>query len=93
MPELSTESNEATGLSKQADQKNMKIITWDCRRLGNPQRVRDLKKIISLKNLDMIFIMESKRKDHELFQLSNIGNLDFLVAVRLFSGCELCNGR
>lgn len=81
MQELSTESDETIDQSRQAGRKNMKIISLNCRWLGNPQTVRALKKIISLENLDMIFIMETKRKDYKLFQLSNIGNLDCLAAV------------
>ncbi|PNX89571.1 stress-induced receptor-like kinase [Trifolium pratense] len=47
--------------------------------------VRALKKLIYLKNPDLLFLMETTRKELGLFQLRNEGGLDNMVVV----GCDM----
>ncbi|MCI72567.1 RNA-directed DNA polymerase (Reverse transcriptase), partial [Trifolium medium] len=38
----------------------MKLISWNCRGLGNPTAVRALKKLIKDQSPDIVFLMETK---------------------------------
>jgi exonuclease III len=38
----------------------MKILSWNCRGLGNPTAVRALKKLFMSKSPDLVFLMETK---------------------------------
>lgn len=38
----------------------MIILSWNCRRLGNPRPVRDLHQMVKDKKPKMVFIMETK---------------------------------
>lgn len=41
----------------------MKILSWNCRGLGNPAAVRALKKLIRFNCPDVVFLMETKLSD------------------------------
>jgi hypothetical protein len=38
----------------------MKILSWNCRGLGNPKTVRALKKLLTNHTPDLVFLMETK---------------------------------
>jgi exonuclease III len=40
----------------------MKIISWNCRGLGNPTAVRALKKLLKTQCPDLVFLMETRLK-------------------------------
>jgi exonuclease III len=44
----------------------MKIFSWNCRGLGNPQAVRALSRLIRTENPHVVFLMETKLKSSEL---------------------------
>jgi exonuclease III len=43
----------------------MKILSWNCRGLGNPDAVRAYKKLIKSNCPDVVFLMETKLKDSD----------------------------
>ncbi|XP_057444610.1 uncharacterized protein LOC130736850 [Lotus japonicus] len=52
----------------------MKILSWNCRGLGNLQTVRVLKKLIHSKDPDVVFLMETKLYTSEALQHIGRGN-------------------
>jgi exonuclease III len=54
----------------------MKLISWNCRGLGNATAVRALKKLIKDQTPDIVFLMETKLKTND----PNIYN-------KVFRGC------
>lgn len=38
----------------------LKIISWNCRRVGNKETLKILKNLINKHNLDYVFLMETK---------------------------------
>jgi hypothetical protein len=44
----------------------MKIISWNCRGLGNPQIVRDLCQMVKEKRPSVLFLMETKCRQHKM---------------------------
>lgn len=44
----------------------MKLVSWNCKVLGNPQAVRALSRLIRLENPHLVFIMETRLKEGEM---------------------------
>ncbi|KAK2376763.1 hypothetical protein QL285_077521 [Trifolium repens] len=44
----------------------MKIISWNCRGLGNPSAVRALLRLIRIENPQVVFLMETRLKEDEM---------------------------
>jgi exonuclease III len=44
----------------------MKILSWNCRGLGNPRAVRALLRLIKLENPQLVFLMETRLKSEEM---------------------------
>lgn len=71
----------------------MKIISWNFKGLGSPHATRALLRLICVKNLDVIFIMESRLKKEEVqllrykCGLDNCLNVDCRVNGRDKEGC------
>ena len=40
----------------------MNCISWNCRGLRNPQRVRELSDLVRAKDPNLVFLMETKKK-------------------------------
>lgn len=59
----------------------MKILSWNCYELRNARTVRALKKLIQSKDPNLVFLMETKRKDVEMNRFRNRGNLSNIVSV------------
>ena len=59
----------------------MRIMSWNCRGLGNPRAVRALKKLIKRQDPTLVFLMETRKKAHEMNKLKNLGSLTNVVAV------------
>ncbi|XP_058746609.1 uncharacterized protein LOC131619537 [Vicia villosa] len=49
----------------------MKILSWNCRGLGNPRAVRALSRLIKLENPSLVFLMETKLKLDEMQKVSS----------------------
>jgi len=47
----------------------MKILSWNCRGLGNPRAVRALLRLIQLENPTLVFLMETRLKVTEMESL------------------------
>ena len=56
----------------------MSTISWNCRGLGNPQTVRELRKIVKQEGPALLFVMETKIKG------KRVEDLKFTLG---FSGC------
>ena len=56
----------------------MSVISWNCRGLGNPQTVRELRKIVKQEGSALLFLMETKIKG------KRVEDLKFSLG---FSGC------
>jgi exonuclease III len=53
----------------------MKILSWNCRGLGKPSAVRDLKQIIKAHQPDIIFLSETKFQSSDfLLRNNSFGN-------------------
>ena len=50
----------------------MRILTWNCRGLGNPAAVRAYKRLHRSKCPDVIFLMETKLKQSDSKASSNL---------------------
>ncbi|KAH1129231.1 hypothetical protein J1N35_000609 [Gossypium stocksii] len=50
----------------------MKLICWNCRGLGNPISVRELKQLLDANNPDLVFLCEMKLKMVNLSRIQNI---------------------
>ncbi|KAL1293347.1 hypothetical protein AAHE18_19G066400 [Arachis hypogaea] len=59
----------------------MRIISWNCRGLGNPWTVRALSKLIRQKGPNLVFLMETRRKETEMMRMRYKGGLANVVAV------------
>lgn len=59
----------------------MKLISWNCRGLGNLCVVRALKELICFQVPDVVFLMESRRKDYEMNRLRGMGGLSNVIYV------------
>jgi exonuclease III len=60
----------------------MKILSWNCRGLGKPSAVRDLRQLIKTHQPDLIFLSETKlQKSDFLLRNKSFGNtfLNFVV--------------
>lgn len=44
----------------------MNVLSWNCRGLGNPRRVRDLCRLVKEKKPKMVFLMETKLRAQRL---------------------------
>jgi hypothetical protein len=44
----------------------MKILSWNCRGLGNPQTVQELRRMVNKKKPDMVFLMETKLNNKKM---------------------------
>lgn len=43
----------------------MKVLSWNCRGLGNPAAVRALKKLLRVQCPDVVFLMETKLSESD----------------------------
>ncbi|XLR62254.1 hypothetical protein S83_012926 [Arachis hypogaea] len=59
----------------------MRIISWNCRGLGNPLAVRALSKLIKQKGSNLVFLIETRRKETEMMRMRYKGGLANVVAV------------
>ncbi|PPS07048.1 hypothetical protein GOBAR_AA13599 [Gossypium barbadense] len=53
----------------------MKFLCWNCRGLGNPAKLRELKQLIVANNPDLNFLSETKMSDNEFRRVQNICRL------------------
>jgi exonuclease III len=44
----------------------MKLISWNCRGLGNPGAVRDLQQMVKEKKPTLLFLMETKSRQRTM---------------------------
>ena len=49
----------------------MSLLNWNCRRLGNPQTVNALNKVIRIKDPSIVFWMETKSDEDWLKMVCN----------------------
>jgi exonuclease III len=68
----------------------MKILSWNCRGLGNPSAVRALKKLLKTNCPDLVFLMETKlhSKDKKVKSVLSCGPLSHFFIV----DCNINNG-
>ncbi|XLR25102.1 hypothetical protein S83_053002 [Arachis hypogaea] len=59
----------------------MKIISWNCRGLGNPWAVRALNKLLKQQAPNLIFLMETRRKIDELNRIRNRGGMGNIAGI------------
>ena len=59
----------------------MRISSWNCHGLGNPRAVRALKKLIRRQVLDLVFVMETRRKSYEVNSLRHLQGLANIAMV------------
>lgn len=59
----------------------MSLLAWNCRGLGNPRIVRALKKLLKDKDPHLVFLSETRRKDHEMNVWRNLHGLANLITV------------
>ncbi|KAG8482422.1 hypothetical protein CXB51_024366 [Gossypium anomalum] len=59
----------------------MKFFCWNCRGLGNPKTVQELKKLLVATNLDVIFICETKLHSNSLSYVHNLCRMEGCLAV------------
>ncbi|KAB2025296.1 hypothetical protein ES319_D06G140800v1, partial [Gossypium barbadense] len=59
----------------------MKLLCWNCRGLGNPMTVRELKQLIIANNPDIIFLCETKMLSNNFTRIRNIWRLDGCLAI------------
>src|ERR1044072_465303 len=64
----------------------MKTLSWNCRGLGNHRAVRALKMLIENQDPDLVFLMETRRKDFEMNRLRGVGYLNNLISVSCGDG-------
>lgn len=61
----------------------MQILSWNSRGLGNPLAVRALTKLVKDEDLDVVFLMETKRTTFEMetvkkrLKLGNMVEMDY----------------
>ncbi|XP_057760091.1 uncharacterized protein LOC130980424 [Arachis stenosperma] len=59
----------------------MKIISWNCRGLGNPWAVRALNKLLKQQAPNLVFLMETRRKTDELNRIRNRGRMGNIAGI------------
>lgn len=59
----------------------MRLLSWNCRGLGNPWTVRALNKLIKQKGPNLVFLMETRRKANELMRFRYKGGICNIVGV------------
>ncbi|XP_072066985.1 uncharacterized protein [Arachis hypogaea] len=59
----------------------MKILSWNCRGLGNPWAIRALNKLIKQKAPNLVFLMETRKKSEEIMRLRYKGEMQNVVGV------------
>ncbi|XP_058757456.1 uncharacterized protein LOC131630719 [Vicia villosa] len=57
------------GVGRPTPPRTMKIVSWNCRGLGNPRAVRALLRLNRLENPDVLLVMESRLKYEEVSSL------------------------
>ena len=60
----------------------MSVISWNCRGLGNPEAVRELRSIVKQEGPTLLFVMETK------IRAARVENLKFTLG---FEGCFAVN--
>src|ERR1044072_6745174 len=53
----------------------MKTLAWNCRGLGTPGAVNSLRRLLFSVSPDLVFLMETKKKDCEMLNLRGIGGM------------------
>ncbi|PPD70334.1 hypothetical protein GOBAR_DD32787 [Gossypium barbadense] len=61
--------------------RSMKFLCWNCRGLGNPATVRELKQLLVANNLDIIFLSETKMKANDFQRVQNRCKMENGLAV------------
>jgi len=71
----------------------MNLLSWNCHGLGNPRTARALKRLISSQDPNIVFLMETRKKDFEMNRLRNMVSLNniFFVAC-MGNGCQRAGG-
>ncbi|XP_057443227.1 uncharacterized protein LOC130735144 [Lotus japonicus] len=59
----------------------MKTLFWNCRGLGNRRTVRALKELCRQQDPTCLFLMETKRKDHEMNRIRGMTGLANIISV------------
>lgn len=59
----------------------MKTVAWNCRGLGNRRTVRALKELCRVQDPTCLFLMETKRKDHEMNRMRGSTGLQNIISV------------
>ncbi|CAJ2638124.1 unnamed protein product [Trifolium pratense] len=71
----------------------MKIISWNCRGLGNPSAVRALLRLIRNENPQVVFLMETRLKEDEMEKIKRRCGFSFGISVDCMgSGRERAGG-
>src|ERR1044072_7458884 len=53
----------------------MKPLSWNCRGLRTPGAVNSLRRLLFSVSPDLVFLMETKKKDSEMLTLRGIGGM------------------
>ncbi|XP_057760299.1 uncharacterized protein LOC130980656 [Arachis stenosperma] len=59
----------------------MRLVSWNCRGLGNPWAVRALNKLLRQKDPKLVFLMKTRKKTDEISRLRRRGGLDNIIGV------------
>jgi exonuclease III len=69
----------------------MSILSWNCRGLGNPRAVRDLRQLVREKKPKLVFIVETKMHHHRLdFLKAKLGMENLFGVDSVGKGGGLC---
>ena len=50
----------------------MNCLSWNCRGLGNPETVRELRKVVKQESPSLLFVMETKIQGKRVESLKNL---------------------
>ncbi|XP_057426036.1 uncharacterized protein LOC130719424 [Lotus japonicus] len=71
----------------------MKTLFWNCHGLGNRRTVRALKELCKIQDPTCLFLMERKRKDHEMNRWQGLAGMTNIISVSCEGdGCRRAGG-
>ena len=73
--------NTDDGESPQPPPRQMSILSWNCRGLGNPHTVRDLCRLVKVKKPSLVFLMETKLRSVRMESIKAILGFDCVFTV------------
>ncbi|KAL4357183.1 hypothetical protein AHAS_Ahas09G0161200 [Arachis hypogaea] len=59
----------------------MRIISWNCRGLGNPWAVPTLNNLIKEKGCNLVFLMKTRPKEAKMMRMRYKGDLSNIIGV------------